>query len=90
MKTVKNKLQYKNQITLFGKLRRRFHEMIDMSYEQIVVAKLPITLENYKYFNRHLVKINKAFKDSLFLTLNKSEYAGEMGYTAVVSLKVKR
>jgi len=86
----KNTLKYKNQTTLLGKLRKRFHEITNWSYDEVVVAKYPINLESYKYLNRHLVKINRVFKGSVFLTLNKSEYAGEMGYTAVISLKVTK
>jgi hypothetical protein len=90
MKTVKNKLQYKNQITFLGELRRKFHEVTNWSYPEVVVAKLPVNVEGYKYLYRHLVKINRIFKGSLFLTLNKSEYAGEIGYIVVISLKVNR
>jgi hypothetical protein len=88
MKTVKNKLKYKNKTSLLGNLRKRFHEITNWSYSEVVVAKLPVNLEGYKYLNRHLVKLNRLFKGGLIITLNKTEYAGEMGYTAVVSLKV--
>ena len=90
MKTVKNKLKYKNQITFLGKLRKRFNEITNWNYSEVVVAKHPISLESYKYLNRNLVKINRAFKGALILTLNKTEYAGEWGYTAVISLRVTR
>jgi hypothetical protein len=90
MKTVKNKLKYKNQITFLGKLRMKLHQVTNWNYSEVLVAKHPINLESYKYLNRHLVKINRAFKGSLILTLNSTEYAGEMGYTAVISLKVTR
>jgi hypothetical protein len=89
MKT-KNKFKYKNQITFLGKLRKRFHEVTNWTYSEVVVAKLPVDLEGYKYLNRHLVKINRLFHGSLVITLNKSEYSGEMGYNAVISLRVIR
>jgi hypothetical protein len=87
---MKNKLKYKNQITFLGELRKRFMEMTNWNYSEVVVAKHPVSLESYKYLNRHLVKINRAFKGSLILTLNKTQYAGEYGYNAVISLKVIR
>jgi hypothetical protein len=88
MKTVKNKLKYKNKTSFLGKLRKRFHELTNWNYSEVIVVKLPVNLEGYKYLNRHLVKINRAFKGSLILTLNKTQFAGEWGYTAVISLKV--
>jgi hypothetical protein len=84
----RNNLKYKNQITFLGKLRKSFIDATNWSYSELVVAKLPVNLEGYKYLNRHLVKLNRLFKGGLIITLNKTEYAGEMGYTAVVSLKV--
>lgn len=87
---MKNKLKYKNQITFLGKLRKRLIEATNWNYSEVVVAKIPVNLEGYKYLHRHLVKVNRVFKGSLIITLNKTEYAGEMGYTAVVSLKVIR
>jgi hypothetical protein len=86
----KNKLKYKNQITFLGRIRRKLHEVTNWSYPEVVVAKIQISIESYKYLYRHLVKINRCFKGHLILTLNKSEYAGELGYIAVISLKVNR
>lgn len=85
---MRNKLKYKNKLTFLGALRKRFHEITNWSYEEIVIVKLPINIESYKYLYRHIVKINKSFKGNLSLSLNKSEYAGEEGYTAVIKLKV--
>ena len=84
----RNNLKYKNQITFLGKLKKSFIDATNWNYSELVVAKLPVNLEGYKYLNRHLVKLNRLFKGGLIITLNKTEYAGEMGYTAVVSLKV--
>jgi hypothetical protein len=84
----RNNLKYKNQITFLGKLKKSFIDATNWNYSEVVVAKLPVNLEGYKYLNRHLVKLNRLFKGGLIITLNKTEYAGEMGYTAVVSLKV--
>lgn len=87
---MKNKLKYKNKVTIFGKLRMKLHALTNWNYSEVVVAKHEISLDSYKYLYRNLVKINKAFSGKLLLTLNKSEYAGQLGYIAVISLKVNR
>jgi hypothetical protein len=87
---MRNNLKYKNKPTFLGKLRRRFHEVFNFRYEDVVVAKIEITLDSYKYLYRNLVKINQSFGKKLFITLSKSDYKGEFGYYAVISLKVIR
>lgn len=87
---MKNKLKYKNKVSFLGNVRKRFYEVTNWSFPEVVVAKHEISLDSYKYLYRHLVKINRAFKGALIITLNKTKYAGDYGYTAVISLKVTR
>lgn len=90
MKTIKNSFKYKNKTTLLGKLRRKFFEVTNWSFPEVVVAKIPVNLEGYKYLYRHLFKINRIFKGNLLLTLNQTESFGVKSFNAVISLKVIR
>jgi hypothetical protein len=86
MRKVKNKFKFKNKVSWLSKLRKKFHELY--VFEEVVVGKISINIESYKYLYRHLVKINRCFNGHLFITLNKTEYKGAYGYTAVINLKV--
>lgn len=79
-------LKYKNKVTIFGKLRMKFHALTNWNYSEVVVAKHEISIDSYKYLYRNLVKINRAFGGKLLLTLNKSN----LGFVAILSLQVNR
>jgi hypothetical protein len=87
---MKNNLKYKNKLTIFGKLRKKFHELTNWNYTEIFISKTEISLESYKYLYKHLVKINKAFNGNVSLTLNKTKVNGDYVFLAVISLKVSR
>ena len=88
MKTIKNSFKYKNKTTLLGKLRKKFYEVTNWDFSEVVVVKIPVSLDGYKYLYRHLVKINRIFKGNLLLTLNQTETYGIKSFHAVISLKV--
>ena len=86
----KNALKYKNETTLLGKVRRKFHSFLDVTYPKTIKLKFEITLSQYKYFHRHLLNLNKALSGIGQINISKAKYAGEYGYTLSINLKVRR
>ena len=84
-----HKNKYKTK-SFLGKLRLKFHKLLNNKIEQEIMIKHQIDEESYEYLNRHLIKINRALKGVNIITLNKLKDGNKFIHTAVITLKVTR